>query len=118
MLPVELTVPPVFKLPPVMLPLTLAELPVITPPTTLAAVTVPVTLTVVPLNVVAYTLLKYFVELPRLAVVLANGNMVLVERWKRKNSLLDKKPKPNTISLVVPTLPVDTTKFPPDPALP
>ena len=47
-LPVELIIPPVKTLPPVTLPDVLIEVPVITPPTTEAAVTVPVTLRLVP----------------------------------------------------------------------
>jgi hypothetical protein len=47
-LPVALIVPPVAKLPLVMLPVTLTLVPVITPPTTLAAVVVPETLVLVP----------------------------------------------------------------------
>jgi hypothetical protein len=43
-----LTNPPVNKFPPVMLPVTLVEVPVMTPPTTLALLTAPVTLTLDP----------------------------------------------------------------------
>ena len=99
-------------------PDTLALEPVITPPTVEAAVTVPVALTLVAYWAPAYKLLNHLVELPRFAVVLANGKTVFVERLNLKNSLADWNPKPNTMSRVVPTLPVATTKLPPNAELP
>ena len=58
MLPVALINPPVNTLPPVTLPETLVEVPVITPPTTDAAVTVPTAL-IPALDVKVFAVLLY-----------------------------------------------------------